>query len=82
MEEGISWSVEKETHKSWSRAVGNKIASFLYLGHLISLLGGKFSKEDYGIKKEKWAELILWDAQPTQINDVLYFFKRSYLIFN
>ena len=49
MEEGISWSVEKETHKSWSRAVENKIASFFYLGHLVSLLAGEFSKEDYGI---------------------------------
>ena len=49
LEEGISWSVEKETHKSWSRAVGNKIASFFYLGHLVSLLAGEFSKEDYGI---------------------------------
>ena len=41
--------MEKETHKSWSRAVGNKIASFFYLGHLVSLLAGEFSKEDYGI---------------------------------
>ena len=46
LEEGISWSVEKETHKSWSRAVGNKIASFLYLGHLFSLFGGKYGKQD------------------------------------
>ena len=51
LEEGISWSVEKETHKSWSRAVGNKIASFFYLGHLVSLLAGEFSKEDYGINR-------------------------------
>ena len=64
LEEGISWSVEKETHKSWSRAVGNKIASFFYLGHLVSLLAGEFSKEDYGIKKEKWADFRLRDAQP------------------
>ena len=46
MEEGISWSVEKRTHNSWSRAVGNKIASFLYLGHLFSLFGGKYGKQD------------------------------------
>jgi len=41
--------VKKETNKSWSRAVGNKIASFFYLGLLVSLLAGEFSKEDYGI---------------------------------
>ena len=39
---------------------------------------------DYGLwyQKWRWADLILWDARPTQINDVLYFFKGSYLFFN
>ena len=47
-----------------ARGVENKAGSSNYLGHPVPLIGGEFNKEDYGIKKEKWADLRLRDAQP------------------
>ena len=41
-----------------------KTGSANYLGHSVPLIRGEFSKVDYGIKKEKSADLRLRDAQP------------------
>jgi hypothetical protein len=43
---------------------GEQNRPFYYLGYSIPLTRGEFSKVDYGIKKEKSADLRLRDAQP------------------
>ena len=46
------------------KGVGNKTGPYDYLEHSVPLIMGEFSKVDCGIKKEKWADLRLRDAQP------------------
>ena len=47
-----------------------------YLGHSVPLIRGEFSKVDYGIKKEKSADLRLRDAQSVYINAILYYLRN------
>ena len=47
-----------------ARGVENKAGYSNYLGHSVPLIRGEFSKVDYGIKKEKSANLRPRDAQP------------------
>ena len=53
--------------KLLSKGGGDKAGSSNYLGHPVPLIRGEFSKVDYGIKKEKSADLRLRDAQPARI---------------